>query len=319
MATDAVLDRPATAGRHSAGHETPAASSAFEIYSQHFGLRGRPFSLVPDPDFLFWSADHKAAYAMLEYGLATLAPITVITGEIGVGKTTLIRHLLRVAPKDLRIGLISNAHARRGALLHWVLASLGQEVGDRTPYVRRFLQFEALLGSEVAAGRHTVLIFDEAQNLSEQMLDELRCFSNLNVEGCEPVQIILAGQPELARIIGRPRMLQFAQRVSARFHLGAMPPEAVRQYIVHRLKVAGTDREVFSPAACDVVQEASGGLPRVINQICDYSLLYAFADGATDVGVDLVRQVVRDRKIQLLGRSAVSPQSADAGAVTVHW
>jgi len=125
------------------------------------------------------------------------------------------------------------------------------------------------------------------------------------------VQIILTGQPELARIIGRPRMLQFAQRVCARFHLGAMAREAVRQYIAHRLKVAGCDREVFPPAACDLVHAASGGLPRVINQICDYSLLYAFADGATDVAADLVRQVVEDRTLQLLGRSAGSSQSAD--------
>jgi type II secretory pathway predicted ATPase ExeA len=277
-------------------------SSTFEIYSQHFGLRGRPFSLLPDPDFLFWSANHARAYAMLEYGLATFAPITVISGEIGVGKTTLIRHLLRAAPQDLRIGLISNAHARRGQLLDWVLASLGQDFADRTSYVKRFSLFEAFLRSELAAGRHTVLIFDEAQNLSERMLEELRCFSNLNVEECELLQIILAGQPELNQIIGRTSMLQFAQRVSAQFHLPAMPCEAVAQYIAYRLKVAGTDREIFSPAACDLVYAASGGLPRVINQVCDYALLYAFAEGLALVGADLVRQVIDDRKIQLLSK-----------------
>jgi type II secretory pathway predicted ATPase ExeA len=187
-------------------------------------------------------------------------------------------------------------------LLHWVLASLGQDVADRTSYVRRFLLFEAFLRSELAAGRHTALIFDEAQNLSEPMLEELRCFSNLNVEGRELLQIILAGQPELNQIIGRPSMLQFAQRVSAQFHLAAMPCEAVTQYIAYRLKVAGSDREIFSPAACDLVCAASGGLPRVINQVCDYALVYAFAEGAPVVGADLVRQVVDDRKIQLLNK-----------------
>ena len=149
-------------------------SSRFLIYSQTFGLRERPFSLIPDPNFLFWSDNHSRAYAMLEYGLATFAPITVITGEVGAGKTTLIRRLLRGATPDLRIGLISNAHGSRGQLLHWVLSSLGQDIEERGSYVKRFAQFEAFLRQEHAAGRHTVLIFDEAQNLSAKMLEELR-------------------------------------------------------------------------------------------------------------------------------------------------
>ena len=288
-------------------------TSSFEIYSQHFGLRGRPFSLLPDPDFLFWSAIHTRAYAMLEYGLATFAPITVITGEIGAGKTTLIRHLLRMAPQDLRVGLISNAHGRRGALLHWVLSSLGQQVSDRASYVKQFLRLETFLRSELAGGRHTALIFDEAQNLSEQMLEELRCFSNMNGERDELLQIILVGQPELNQVIGRNSMLQFAQRVSAQFHLSGMPCEAVGEYIAHRLRIAGTDREIFTPAACDLICSASGCLPRVINQICDYALVYAFADGLTVVDADLVRQVVEDKKIKLVSTLAAPARASMNG------
>lgn len=275
-------------------------ASHFQIYSSHFGLRERPFSLLPDPDFLFWSPNHAKAYAMLEYGIATLAPITVITGEIGAGKTTLIRQLLRAAAQDLRIGLVSNALGYRGGLLHWVLTSLGQDVSAKLPYARLFAHFETFLRAELAAGRHTVLVFDEAQNLSARMLEELRCFSNVNGEKDELLQIILVGQPELNRIIGQPQMLQFAQRVSAQFHLRGLSPEAVQGYIAHRLKVAGTERQIFTPAACDLVHAASGGLPRVINQICDYALVYAFADDLTTIDADLVGEVVADRNEQPL-------------------
>ncbi|GLS30396.1 Type II secretory pathway, component ExeA (predicted ATPase) [Mesorhizobium albiziae] len=275
-------------------------SSSFLIYSEYFGLRGRPFTLLPDPDFLFWSSNHARAYALLEYGLATFAPITVITGEIGVGKTTLIRHLLRAAPRDLRIGLISNAHGDRGQLLHWVMSSLGHPIVEAMPYVKRFAQFEALLHSELAAGNHTVLIFDEAQNLSEKMLEELRCFSNLNGERDELLQIVLVGQPELNQIIGRPKLLQFAQRVSARFHLSGMSRDAVREYINHRLRVVGAEREIFTPEACDVVFTASHGLPRVINQICDYALVYAYADNVDTVDAAITRLVISDRNVQSL-------------------
>ncbi|WP_202596433.1 ExeA family protein [Mesorhizobium loti] len=305
--TSAALEQTDTFGGEETGDVgVRLPSSRFLIYSQTFGLRERPFSLIPDPNFLFWSENHSRAYAMLEYGLATFAPITVITGEVGAGKTTLIRHLLRGAAPDLRIGLISNAHGSRGQLLHWVLSSLGQDIEERVSYVRRFAQFEAFLRQEHAAGRHTVLIFDEAQNLSAKMLEELRCFSNLNCEVEELLQIILVGQPELRGIIGRPEMLQFAQRVSAHFHLGGMPAEAVAKYIAHRLMVAGTDRQLFTPSACDLIFSASRGLPRIINQICDYALVYAFAEQRTTVDDDLVRLVITDRKIQPVNAASAS-------------
>jgi type II secretory pathway predicted ATPase ExeA len=220
--------------------------------------------------------------------------------------------LLRAAPQDLRIGLISNAHSRRGALLNWILSSLGRDVGDRVSYVKRFSLFEAFLRSQQAEGRHTVLILDEAQNLSEQMLEELRCFSNMNGDSDELLQLVLVGQPELNQIIERKKMVQFAQRVSAQFHLSGMPCDAVRDYITHRLRIAGADREIFTPEACEIVYSASRGLPRVINQICDYALVYAFADNLRIVDAGLVRQVVQDKKIQMINSSA-PPQRAGVG------
>ncbi|TKT80277.1 AAA family ATPase [Aquamicrobium sp. LC103] len=273
-------------------------SSTRLLYTDHFGLKARPFSLLPDPDFLFWSENHARAYAMLEYGIVTFAPITMITGEVGAGKTTLVRHLLRSADQDLKIGLISNAHGERGELLHWILAALGQPVDSHAPYVELFSRLEAALRRERAGGRRTVLVFDEAQNLSETMLEELRCFSNLNGESDELLQIVLVGQPELRQTIAHPRLVQFAQRVAADFHLAGLTREGVRDYVSHRLTTAGAACEIFTPAACDMAFQASRGIPRVINQICDYALVYAFVDELDQVDEGVVGQVIADRGLK---------------------
>ena len=265
------------------------------IYTDHFGLSGKPFSLLPDPNFMFWSKGHKHAYSMLEYGLQNFAPVILITGEVGAGKTTLIHYLLRSAPVDLVIGLVSNAHGRRGRLLHWALSSLGQPIGERTGYVQLFRRFETLLRSQTAAGRHTILIVDEAQNLSESMLEELRCFSNLNSAEHELLQVILVGQPELRRTIAQPRLIQFSQRVASDFHLSGMSRDGVHAYIAHRLKIVGASRDIFSPAACDLIFEGSRGLPRVVNQLCDTALIYAFAEDLVFVNDKLASRVCVER------------------------
>ncbi|WP_290752530.1 AAA family ATPase [Amaricoccus sp.] len=271
-------------------------SGSLTIYTAHFGLTERPFTLLPDPDFLYWSENHARAYAMLEYGLLTHAPITVITGEIGAGKTTLLRHLLRSLPEDVTVGLISNAQGNRGELLHWVLMALGVQTDTDATYVRLFAQFQDFLIAEYAAGRRTMLIFDEAQNLSLETLEELRMFSNINADKDELLQLVLVGQPELRDLVAEPRLVQFAQRVAAEYHLPGMSAEAVRDYVRHRLKVAGATREIFTPAASECVHAASRGVPRLVNQICDYALVYAFTDGLEKVDAGVIQQVVQDRR-----------------------
>ncbi len=268
--------------------------STLDIYTTHFGLSERPFSLVPDPDFLFWSAPHKRAYSMLEYGLLTRAPITLITGEVGAGKTTLLHHLLKSVADDVRIGMIANAHGDRGELLRWVLLALAQPTHPGAGYVDLFGQFQAYLISEYAQGRRVILIFDEAQNLSRESLEELRMFTNINSNKDELLQLVLVGQPELRDLVTRPDLTQFAQRVAANFHLSAMDGPTVRSYIRHRLRVAGAESAIFSLAAADMVFQATRGVPRLVNQLCDLAMVYAYTKGHRQVPRLTVQQVLDD-------------------------
>jgi type II secretory pathway predicted ATPase ExeA len=267
--------------------------STLDIYSGYFGLRARPFSLVPDPEFLFWSPGHRRAYTMLEYGMLTCAPITLITGEVGAGKTTLLHHLLKSAGDDVTIGMVSNGHGDRGELLRWVLMALSQSSQPGAAYVDLFSQFQNFLISEYGQGRRVILIFDEAQNLSRESLEELRMFTNINSNKDELLQLILVGQPELRAMIHRPDLTQFAQRVAASFHLTAMDAATVRHYIAHRLKVVGGGN-IFSLAATDLIHEATGGVPRLVNQLCDLAMVYAFTAEQRQIRRLTVQRVLED-------------------------
>ena len=268
--------------------------STLDIYTEFFGLTERPFTLVPDPDFLFWSAGHKRAYAMLEYGLFTKAPITLITGEVGAGKTTLLHQLLNKLGDDVSVGLVSNAHGDRGELLRWVLMALGQEAARDASYVDLFKEFQDFLIAEYARGKRVILIFDEAQNLSRESLEELRMFTNINANKDELLQLILVGQPELRDIIRSPALTQFAQRVAASFHLTAMDAPTVRDYISHRLKKAGAKQEIFTANAAKLVHSVTGGIPRLVNQLCDFAMVYAYTDNVQTVSKPIVQRVLDD-------------------------
>ena len=268
--------------------------SSIDLYTAHFGLTARPFSLVPDPDFLFWSDTHARAFSMLEYGILTRAPITLITGEVGTGKTTLIHQLMTNHRDDVTIGLVANAQGDRGELLRWVLLSLGQPVDHDAHYVDMFGQFQAYLVSEYAAGRRVVLIFDEAQNLTRDVLEELRMFTNINAHKDELLQLIIVGQPELRDMVLRPDLKQFAQRVAASFHLPEMGAEGVEDYITHRLGVAGREEPIFDTYAMSAIYEATRGVPRLINQLCDLVLVYAFTMDRQEVDASVILQVLKD-------------------------
>lgn len=264
------------------------------LYTDFFGFTERPFTLSPDPDFLFWSDNHRKALAVLEYGIVTHAPLTVITGEIGAGKTTLIHHLLRNAQKDMTIGLISNAQGGRGDLLHWVLYALGIKSERGDDYISMFQSFQNFVIEEYAQGRYVILVIDEAQNLSVEALEELRMFTNINSGKDELLQLILVGQPELRDLIAAPGLVQFAQRVTATYHLKNLDGAATSDYIQHRLRHAGGSGEEISSIAIHAIYQETRGVPRLINKICDLALVYAASEERVGVGVDLIRELLAD-------------------------
>lgn len=265
-----------------------------DLYSKHFGFSERPFSLSPDPDMLFWSKAHTRAFTVLEYGLMTNAPLTVVTGEVGTGKTTLIQGLLRHIENDITLGLISNAQGDRGDLLRWVLNALDVPLPEHADYVSLFQHFQNFVVDEYAAGRRVVLIIDEAQNLGAHMLEELRMLTNINSGKYELLQIILVGQPELRQLISLPELRQFAQRVTATFHLNPFDEDETSAYIQHRLRLVGGTGEEFTPAAIRRIFEETEGIPRLINKICDLALVYAASAGKTRVETGIIDEIFED-------------------------
>ena len=268
--------------------------SGSEFFAQHFGLTERPFTLLPDPDFLYWSTAHKRAYAVLEYGLMTRAPITVITGEVGAGKTTLLQKLLHNFDADTVVGLISNAQGSRGELLHWVLNALGIQNEKGAEYVEKFQQLQDFVVERYAEGKHVVLVIDEAQNLSVEGLEELRMLTNINSNKDELLQLILVGQPELRDMITRHELRQFAQRVSASYHIPDLDLEGTEAYIRHRLRHVGGTGEEFSDEAIEMIYWQSGGVPRLINKLADFSMVYAVTADKPQVDAAIVEEVLGD-------------------------
>ncbi|MEW6330048.1 MAG: AAA family ATPase [Pseudomonadota bacterium] len=265
------------------------------MYEKYYGFREKPFSLLPDPEFLFPSKKHQMALTLLEYGLMNQASFSVITGDIGTGKTTLIRRLLGQMDRDMVVGLITNTHPSFGELLQWILMAfnLGCESRDKVEMYRVFMDF---LIDQYAANRRTVLIVDEAQNMGPQALEELRMLSNVNSEKDQLLQVILAGQPGLRDNLRDPRLEQFAQRISVDFNLEPLSREETREYIRHRLNVAGGSPDIFDDAACEAVYRYCGGIPRLTNLLCDTALVYGFAEQASSIGAKLIEDVARDKQ-----------------------
>ncbi|MEM1078029.1 MAG: AAA family ATPase [Pseudomonadota bacterium] len=264
------------------------------LYSDYFGLRERPFKLLPDPDFLFWSKIHKRAYAVMEYGILSSAPITVVTGEVGAGKTTLLQRLLRSIDDQVTIGLISNAQGGRGELLKWVLNALSVPSEPTDDYVELFQRLQDFLVSEYAEGRRVIIIIDEAQNLSSEGLEELRMLTNINSNKDEVLQLVLVGQPQLRKMIMHPDLQQFAQRVSAFYHIPAMDRETVGEYVAHRMKHAGGTGTEFTDQSLDRIYQASEGVPRLVNKLCDFALLYTATENRQVVTASAVDEVLSD-------------------------
>ena len=267
------------------------------MYEAFYELRGKPFSILPDPDLIYWGRAHSMAFTMLEFGVMNNAGFTVITGEIGSGKTTLVRRLLKSLPPNISTGLVSNSPQGRQELLQWILMSLGRPFeGD---YPELFKRFQDFLHGQYAGGRRTMLVIDEAQNLEPAALEHLRMLSNINADKHQILQLILVGQPQLRAVLQAPQLHQFAQRISSDFHLKGLPEKDVVNYIAFRLESVGAPappRAIFSLEACAKIAAASGGIPRMINILCDTALVYGFARGEKTITGKLITDVIADKQ-----------------------
>lgn len=265
------------------------------MYTKFFGLNKKPFSLSPDPSFLYLSPKHKKALTTLKYGLVSQASITVISGEIGSGKTTLIMTVLQKIENQCTVGLITNTHSAFGDLLTWVLASF-DIVNESKNKAERYQIFTKFLTEQHKKHQRVVLIVDEAQNMDIETLEELRLLSNVNIAGQVKLQMILVGQPELVDKLNKPELIQFAQRISIEYHLKPLNFDETQNYIAHRLQVAGGNPGIFNEAALAAVYYYTEGVPRLINNICDLAMVYAFAAESKTVGWKAILEVVNERK-----------------------
>lgn len=264
------------------------------MYEVFYGLKEKPFSIQPDPDFLYFGRRHKYAYAMMEYGIKYGAGFSVISGEIGCGKTTLIRHLLNHLESSHMVGLVYNTHRDIADLLEWIMLSFGLSY-EGLSKVALYDAFQRFLIEQHRLGRRVLLIVDEAQNLNPNALESLRMLSNINADKYQLLQMLLVGQPQLKTLLNQPELEQFAQRVSVDFHIRPFDAPDVKNYIEHRLKVAGREALLFTEEACAKVAEASRGVPRSINTLCDMALVYGFSAEAEIIDLALIEEVLSDK------------------------
>ena len=284
------------------------------MYEKFYRLLGNPFALTPDPAYFFLGRQHQRALTLLEYALHQGTCFALISGEIGSGKTTVVNYLLRRVQRGLRVGLMTNTHPGIGSLLPWVMQSLSvpapRGAAAASDLYAAFAQF---LERERRARRRAVLIIDEAQNLTADALEELRVLSNLNAGEALVLQTILVGQPEVRETLRSAAMRQFAQRIAVDCHIAPLTREETHHYIAHRLAVAGGSPELISFEARERVHGSTGGVPRLINQVCDTALVYGFAEQRNPIDVEIIELVLRDRgEGGLLPLVAVPPLESTA-------
>ena len=268
------------------------------MYLEHYGFKQTPFNLAPDPDCLYLSSKHRVGLSMLQYGLSEAGGgLTVITGDVGAGKTTLLRKMQQQLDYErLNVGLINNTMGFEEHLIRWVVSAFKLPYEDKDD-IALFRLFQQYLIDQYARGKQTVLIVDEAQNLLAKSLEELRLLTNINAERDQLLKIVLLGQPELLTLLSKPELSQIAQRVSVEYHLEPLNLDDTHHYVRHRLEIAGGDPETFSTKAIDVVFYLSGGVPRLINTLCDYALLYGFAHGLSKISFKSLLESAQGRRI----------------------
>jgi putative secretion ATPase (PEP-CTERM system associated) len=254
-------------------------------YLNHFNLQEQPFRLTPDPDFIYWSKQHARAKAYMESTIWLADGFVVITGEIGSGKTTLLQSFLSELDDDVVYAVVSQTQLTPTQFLQAVLTEFGFK-----PFNKRKVELLDMLNmfliEQYSNGKKVVLIVDEAQNLTHKVLEEIRLISGIETHKEKVLRIILAGQPELRDSLESPGLKQLVQRVRLRFHLGPLDRREMHEYIDHRLSVAGAKTRLFEEDAFETIHRYTGGVPRLVNTLCDTALLCAFADEKSTVGLD---------------------------------
>jgi general secretion pathway protein A len=264
------------------------------MYRQFFGLKEKPFNITSDPNFLYLSRVHKEAFAHLVYGIKERKGFLEITGEIGAGKTTLCRALLNHLDINTKTAFIFNSTLPDTQLFQTIMEDFGISVGKKTKGAM-LRQFNNFLLEELSKNNNVILIIDEAQNLKAHVLEELRILSNLETEKEKLFQMILVGQPELREKLNAPNLKQLRQRIGVRFHVTALPNDEVGEYIYHRLKVAGSKGDIkFSDDALDMIYKYSGGIPRLINTVCDKALLLAYVAETKHIDAVNVEKCIKE-------------------------
>ena len=264
------------------------------MYESFYRLKAKPFALLPDSSFLYQGSEHQAAFSLLEYGILSEAPFMVLTGDPGVGKTSLLQKLMAEHGTRHKIGLVTNARYDIEQLLPWILLSLGLSTKRLDP-IEAYHLFSEFLSQESKRSRRVILVIDEAQSLGAELLEELRLLSNMNDGRTLKLQIILSGQPDLYTLLQRIDMTQFAQRIVVDYHLKPLSETDTANFIRHRLQVAGGRPALFTDQACVLVHRLSQGNPRLINQVADITLTYGYAEQASSITAKLVAQAALDR------------------------
>ncbi len=294
------------------------------MYKKFFGFSEKPFNIVPNPKFLYHSNKHDNAITYLEYAITEGVGFTLLTGDVGTGKTTLIRHLLNQLGDEKNIAVVFNTNVNAEQLFYMILKEFELEPvpGDKTK------NLEILNGFLIDCYRKKidpVLIIDEAQNLSNDVLEDVRLLTNLQNDEQNLLQIILVGQPELREKMEDPSLLQLNQRVTVRYHLTALEDNETAEYIAARLATVGGKTDLFDEEAQALIYEASGGIPRLINLLCDSALVYAFADELKTITGAIIQQVIDDRggmtflKSSSLDVSPIIDKSSEATSSESDW